>query len=661
MLNKRALRAFISSHPAPAIPSNHGLLRAPQVGYIIRTDVKIIDHRRTLVLHIYDRKQAADGNFTPVWTMFQAGKKYVTMARKPDGSARWREAAFERLGKDWRFAGSCAFYSAGDERRVRDHLSDHEPKRDGIAALILAQRAILDERTRKRQVAKERNTLRRMKPLKALPRGLKPWIRREVMPAYFRCKHTSANKPVTGVCTSCGKESTLPRAAHNGKAVCPRCKRELTVRSAGKTGKHHDRETVQVVESAGGGEVVIRIVKVYYDYDRDSLIPTEHVYENARVFVRLGPDGKAKMEPYYFAYNKGTLTHWHPGERPVFYVFGENFEAEACAHLYCRNLPDALRGTPWEYCPIDLFYAYDHQPMQMPPFLAAYIDHPALERLVKTRFNRLASDLVYGRIRDQLLDESQHRTHRILQVAAEDVDFLRDMNASAETLRTFRQYAGVKDRQRLLRWQVEREVTRDVAECLEHMTAHKLMCYVDAQYSFLRHRKTRYQTQRYHSVQSLVSEYRDYLDMCVGMGYAMNGSNLFPKDLQKAHDRVQRQVKIKNDARLRRDFDAAMKSISRNLDFEMDGMRIVLPSSPEELLAEGQQLRHCIASYADRVARRESIVLFLRLAETPDRPFFTMEIKNKRCVQVRGLCNCEPTPEVRAFVKRFEEEVLMAA
>ena len=104
-----------------------------------------------------------------------------------------------------------------------------------------------------------------------------------------------------------------------------------------------------------------------------------------------------------------------------------------------------------------------------------------------------------------------------------------------------------------------------------------------------------------------------------------------------------------------------MKSISRNLDFEMDGMRIVLPSSPEELLAEGQQLRHCVGTYADRVARRESIILFLRLAENPDRPFFTMEIKNKRCVQVRGLCNCEPTPEVRAFVKRFEEEVLMAA
>ena len=100
MLDKKALRKFAVDSPAPAIPPGHGLLHAPQVDYIVRTAVKLIDHRRTLVLYVYDRERAAAGNFSPVWTMFQAGEDYITLARREEGSPRWRKAAFEGLGKD---------------------------------------------------------------------------------------------------------------------------------------------------------------------------------------------------------------------------------------------------------------------------------------------------------------------------------------------------------------------------------------------------------------------------------------------------------------------------------------------------------------------------------------------------------------------------------
>ena len=166
------------------------------------------------------------------------------------------------------------------------------------------------------------------------------------MPAYFRCGHTSAKRPVTGVCTSCGKEATIPGTSHNGKIDCPHCGRELAVKSVGKMGRHFDRDTVQVIERISGAEVVARIVKVWYSYDRDSLMPKVNAYENARIFVRRGPDGKVVTEPYYYSYGKGTLTHWMPGNRPVYFKYNENFEAETCAHVYCRNLPGALGIQP---------------------------------------------------------------------------------------------------------------------------------------------------------------------------------------------------------------------------------------------------------------------------------------------------------------------------
>ena len=55
---------------------------------------------------------------------------------------------------------------------------------------------------------------------------------------------------------------------------------------------------------------------------------------------------------------------------------------------------------------------------------------------------------------------------------------------------------------------------------------------MDRQYSFLRLRKTQYGGIRYKDMQALVSEYRDYLDMCVRERYDLrNDFVLLPKDL----------------------------------------------------------------------------------------------------------------------------------
>lgn len=68
-----------------------------------------------------------------------------------------------------------------------------------------------------------------------------------------------------------------------------------------------------------------------------------------------------------------------------------------------------------------------------------------------------------------------------------------------------------------------------------------------------------------------------------------------------------------------------------------------------------------IGNYVDRVAKHECIILFLRQCGDESTPFYTMEIRDRRAVQVRGFHNCDPTPEVRKFVDRFERQVLRAA
>lgn len=649
-LNKKECRKYADLELT--MSPDHGLLHAEQVDYIVRSAVKIIDHHRTLILCVYPRQQAAQGDFRPLWTVFQGKDDYITLARRPDGTTFWRTAAFKHLSDNYYFVSKCTFYSATDQERVSRYFNDDSP---GFAPLLQVQDRLLGRRLEKRLRERDRKVRARMKGLPALPRDLEKWAHQALLPAYFFYDRARGGR-ASGKCSSCGREVTLIGVRHNATIVCPRCGNKIIAKARGRRGWLEDRSTAQVIQKAGRNELVVRILKAYCYYEGDT--PKISVYENARQFIQVDQSGAIQRDPYYYS---DSAKQWKQGVRPSFFPYQYNFEADDCGHVYCRNLSRALVGTPWQYCSIQAFYEYFREPMQAAPFLAAQLEHPKLEHLVKVGFYNLASDVAYRGNYDQILDESQNRTHRILGVGAEDVVFLRNLDVDMKILKIFQGYCqhSLKDRQRLLVWQLGRKIERDVDPALEHMTAHKFMRYLDSQYSFLQFRLTQYKAQRYHSMQDLVTEYRDYLDMCEKQRYDMTNSFvLYPRDLQKAHDKLAHRIQLKADAQLRRDFKVAYQRIMGQLDFELDGMRIVCPATPEDIVAEGQALHHCVGGYVDRVAQQKTMILFLRRCEDLSKPFYTVEVCHGRAVQVRGMQNAGMTPEVQRFMDRWERQVL---
>ena len=642
------------------IPKSNGLLYAEQIGYIIRTAVRVIDHHRVLILYVYPQEDVTEGDFRPKFTVFQGRDDFVTLARKEDGTAAWRVSAFDDLGESWPFRRECAFFSPKDEERIQGFFREKEKK--GLYLLARVQSGIQQQRRMERQRRKEQEILDRMEALPPLPQDIGEWLHYNVMPAYFFYDYKKGRQMVSGTCSSCGKEVEIAGARHNRQAACPGCGREVTMKARGRRGCLHDRKTCQVLQKTGPDELAIRIVKCYYTYKTDDILE-KFIRENARLFVKKIDAGGIQCDMYYDSYGGGLLTSWRHGVRPVFSHWQYNFEADQSGLVYCGNLPEALEGTPWQYCPVKAYYEHYHEEMEMEPFLSAYIQHPKFEHLIKTGFFVLASCLAYSRYRSSVLDETQARTHRLLGVMAEDVPFLRQLDPDFSTLNIFREYCqlNLKDRQKLLLWQIENKVERDVLKILEHMTPHKMMRYMESQYSFLVLRQTKYGTARYSSMQALVSEYRDYLDMCVKQKYDMRNSFvLYPKDLQKSHDKVARRIKMKADAKMRRDFKAAYNSIMQRMDFEMDGMKILYPATPDEIIAEGHALHHCVGGYVDRVAKKECIILFLRRSAEESKPFYTIEVRGRQVIQVRGMKNDPPMPKVERFMKQWEKEVLAA-
>lgn len=652
-VNKKECRKF--ADPGIKMPLQNGLLHAAQVKYIVRTAIKIINHHRILILYLYDREKAAQGNFKPCMTMFQSTDDFITLSYKDGGSTFWRKAAFERLDENWCTQKICAFYSQKDEVRIGKYFKSDA---DGFAPLIRAQDVILERRRIERQRTKEKHILDRMAGVPAMPRGLKAWIHKSVMSGYFFYDFKKGGRDVPGVCSACGREIKFSGVKQGKKFRCPNCRKEIIAKPRSRRGRDmYDRKTCQVIQRISDRELVIRIVKVYYKYQGD--VPDVQIYENARQFIIKNPDGRICTEAYYYVYHdRFLLTPWKEGERPSYSLWQEWFEADTCGHVYTKNLPDTLAGTPWQYCPIKEFYNYWHESMQSITFLAAYHRHPALEHLVKTGFYSLVSDIVF-RYTSGCLDETQHRTHQIIGVAAEDVPFLRDIDVNIAALQIFQKYTGLKDRQKLLLWQIENKVEHNILPILQHMTVHKAVKYLDNQFAFLRFWKTKYGAQRYNNMQDLVTEYWDYLEMCKKMNYDLKNNFVkYPADLQKAHDKVAGRLKHKEDARIKRAFMDVYKSIAGKYDFEKDGMKIVYPETPGAVVKEGHALHHCVGDYTNHVASHSCVILFLRQCCDLEKSFYTIEIRGSQIVQIRGMGNCVATPDVEKFIKSWKQRVL---
>ena len=152
-----------------------------------------------------------------------------------------------------------------------------------------------------------------------------------------------------------------------------------------------------------------------------------------------------------------------------------------------------------------------------------------------------------------------------------------------------------------------------------------------------------------------IGNYLDYLDTCEDLGIDITkASILYPKDLNDRHDAVTKQQKFKESEELNKKF-ADRQAFLENFTFEADGLIIRAAKSQLELIQEGEALDHCVARYADRHARGDTTIFFIRKAEEPDASFYTLEFdfKTKTVRQNRGMKNCARTDDVSAFEAKW--------
>lgn len=660
-IDKRACRKF--AMPELEFNLNEGVLHVESCPYIIRTAVRHIAGQRILVLYIYQRESILAGSIKPRWVMFHSRDDFATLSFREDAKATWQCSTLGSLDRIGGFDSKCAFYRQQDESRVARFC---KCERGAISMLGYLQRLISYRKELERKWKKQRAIIDRMKYVPVLPRDLKGFIHREVMPQYIFYDY-QRKAPGHAYCTACRHEVRIAAAKHNTSGLCPRCKKKITFKCRGRRGRIFDRETVQVLQKAEGNGLVLRIIKVYRSF-ADSDTPNHfEIWENARQFITLSSSGQCSVDAYYYHYKAGyDLTPWCNGYRPVFDRWKYNFTADMSGVLYQRNLSDTLKDTPWAYSQLEAFSGIASF-SGVATFLSAYIKRPKIEHLIKMKLYRLVSGIIYGGYSYsalQAINFNGENMRAILGIDRPYFPLLRELNPSIDQLHLIRQLlqADHKPSTEQIKWFIASKISNaDAAkELLAHMSVHKLQRYVEQQ--FAPEDEAALKRVDYYKMNTLITDYHDYLCMCKELQYDVKNSFiLFPRELKAAHDSVAKTLKDKRTAEHEKAIAGSFDEWQKRYQYQSKELMMIPPHSAKEIVDEGAALHHCVRLYVKNVAEKKSVILFVRSVDEPDKSLCTVEVKDGQVTQARGFDNEEPSAQIRGFIEQWKKRVLCAA
>lgn len=660
-IDKRACRKF--AMPELEFNLNEGVLHVESCPYIIRTAVRNIAGQRILVLYIYQRESILAGSINPRWVMFHSRDDFATLSFREDAKATWQCSTLGSLDRIWGFDSKCAFYRQQDESRVARFC---KCERGAISMLGYLQRLISYRKELERKWKKQRAIIDRMKYVPVLPRDLKGFIHREVMPQYIFYDYQRKG-PERAFCTACRHEVSIAAAKHNASGTCPRCKKKITFKCRGRRGRIFDRETVQVLQKAEANGLVLRIIKVYRSF-ADSDIPNHfEIWENARQFITLSSSGQCSVDAYYYHYKAGyDLTPWCNGYRPVFDRWKYNFTADMSGVLYQRNLSDTLKDTPWAYSQLEAFSGIASF-SGVATFLSAYIKRPKIEHLIKMKLYRLVSGIIYGGYSYsalQAINFNGENMRAILGIDRPYFPLLRELNPSIDQLHLIRQLlqADHKPSTEQIKWFIASKISNaDAAkELLAHMSVHKLQRYVKQQ--FAPEDEAALKRVDYYKMNTLITDYHDYLCMCKELQYDVKNSFiLFPRELKAAHDSVAKTLKDKRTAEHEKAIAGSFDEWQKRYQYQSKELMMIPPHSAKEIVDEGAALHHCVRLYVKNVAEKKSVILFVRSVDEPDKSLCTVEVKDGQVTQARGFDNEEPPAQITAFIEQWKQRVLYAS
>ena len=155
--------------------------------------------------------------------------------------------------------------------------------------------------------------------------------------------------------------------------------------------------------------------------------------------------------------------------------------------------------------------------------------------------------------------------------------------------------------------------------------------------------------------------YKDYLRFAKLLGFDLkNNKYAFPKNLEKEHDRLEKEYKIHNENIINTAIIKRNTILSVNT--YKDKQFIIFPvPTLKALLEESKQQHNCVRTYAKKYANGESDIYLMRNIKAKNKSLVTVEVKNNKIVQSRTKYNNSPTAIQIKFLEEWEQNILKGA
>lgn len=478
----------------------------------------------------------------------------------------------------------------------------------------------------KRQV-KEKNRKKRiddhLKAIKGPSDKLKKWAANQ-MPSYFF--YRTEGKKSSGICPACQETVTFDRKTakiqHNQPGKCPACGKEIVFKAAGRQKRIEEKmktvrfsktkyglaaiESVTVKRSCEGGEVCSDTKDLYIKFLQERF-------------------------ELYDAYQGEGTPYWNDSGK-----CGMGSYPRGKALIYKGGLKQSIKGTVFQNSGIDVVATWNYEKEPWLEILHTYSGNQDIEKVIKAGMKQLARELSSW---DQFLKRGT-KLHEILGITRVNMKMARNYDFSKSEIRVLRNDPNGK---------LSVSEVKALANAAGYLNELK-------KYTTMRKITT------YLTKENDPGIWADYLRMAADLQYDMRSKSvLFPRDLNKQHDKVANETKVLQNMGKEQQYEKRKPEL-RKYQYKTSRYIIKIPDSLQEIIEEGQRLHHCVGTYINSVAKGRTTILFIREVGKEDIPFYTMEIRGTEVIQYRGAYNNrhnDPVPEsVHKFVQGFENSII---
>ena len=172
-------------------------------------------------------------------------------------------------------------------------------------------------------------------------------------------------------------------------------------------------------------------------------------------------------------------------------------------------------------------------------------------------------------------------------------------------------------------------------------------------------------------ISHILQVWKDYLSMAGKLRLDVYDSIIYrASDLQRRHSEPVIQMEEKKKDIRRREleekyvgFQEQLIALKEKYEFSAGEYQIVAPKSIDDILNEGDTLHHCVNNtdnYFDRIASKESYILFLRKKENPEVPFYTLEVEPDGTIRQKRAefdRQNKDIDEVTSFLRLWQKEI----